>query len=174
VARLWPLVFVASLGCGRIGFDRVDQRGVDPDAQVSVDAIDSGGAGSCSGPVAATCPVMVRAISTGQNVHVSGSTVGLADGRAGSCGGAGSAEFILQLDIAQFGFYDISTAGSDFDTVVYVFDGDCTASELDCRNAVIGSGGETFPLGVAHSGSFTIVVDGVGGVCGHVELDVQG
>ena len=174
-----PWVFMAALGCGRVNFDRVDQGGVVVDGQVSDgtalnDGTDNDGPVSCSGALAATCPVMVRAISTGMNVHVSGSTSGLADGRAGSCGGTGSAELILQLDIAQFGFFDISTAGSDFDTVVYVFDGDCSTSEFDCRNAVTGPGGETFTIGVAHAGPFMIVVDGIGGGCGHVELDIQG
>ena len=160
-------------GCGRIHFDaRSDGRSGDDG--VVVDTL-ADATLACGGAAAATCPpATAYPITTGGHVHVAGETGGFGDGRSGSCGGAGAAEFVVQLDIASFGFYNLSTAGSTFDTVIYVLDGDCAGAELDCTDAVTGSAGETLMLGLAHAGTFYVIVDGKPATCGHVELDVQG
>jgi hypothetical protein len=91
-----------------------------------------------------------------------------------SCGGFGAGELILQLDVSQFGFYTVSTAGSSFDTVIYVLDGACNGTPLGCMAATPGTGGTSLMLGLAHAGTFFVVVDGEEGMCGNVMLTVQG
>jgi len=132
------------------------------------------GTPSCTGTVATTCPDMVRAIGMGESVMVTGVTAGVADDSAGSCGGAGAGELTLQLDLASFGFYDISTAGSDFDTVVYIRDGSCTTGETTCVDDVLGAGGESFTFGAGHAGTFFVIVDGASNQCGTVRLQIDG
>lgn len=53
-----------------------------------------------------------------------------------SCGGAFGGDDLLDFTAPVDGFYMLSTAGSGFDTVLYVRDGGCNGSEIACNDDV--------------------------------------
>lgn len=121
------------------------------------------------------CPHETRTVGRGESVSVTATTSGFTSDYSGSCGGDGTPEFVLQLDVTGFGFYDLSTAGSDFDNVLYVRSDTCSGTETACQNAVAGPGGESLTLTPAHAGTFYVFVDGAPGVCGGmVDLSITG
>jgi hypothetical protein len=54
------------------------------------------------------------------------------DDYEGSCGGAGAPDLAFQWTAPRTDFYRFHTTGSDFETVLYLRDGDCDAEELAC------------------------------------------
>ncbi|MEZ4463021.1 MAG: dickkopf-related protein [bacterium] len=64
-----------------------------------------------------------------------GSTLGAANGFAGSCGGADGPDAVFELALDQAGTVCVDTFGADFDTVLYARSGDCVnGAELDCND----------------------------------------
>lgn len=62
-----------------------------------------------------------------------GSTAGQPNATSGSCGGEQAPDQAFEFTAPQDGEFTFSTDGSDFDTVLYVLDGDdCTGAELGC------------------------------------------
>lgn len=62
------------------------------------------------------------------------------DNTSGTCGGAGGADVAFAYTVRDAGTYVFSTAGSDYDTVLYVLDGSvpaCAGAELACNADVI-------------------------------------
>ena len=132
------------------------------------------GGGSCLGGTTVPCPPSSVSVPAGMTVSRGGSTVGHPDQVTGSCGGAGVGEYVLQIDLTSFGFYSI-TATTDFDAVLYLLDGTCDGAERACVNATAGPGDETYRLGIAHGGSWIVVVDGIdGAACGNVTVRIDG
>lgn len=63
-------------------------------------------------------------------------TAGSGNDLAGSCGGAGGEEIALGWTAPASGSYLVSTAGSDFDTVLYARLPDCRGREVACNDDV--------------------------------------
>lgn len=90
-----------------------------------------------------------------------GSTAGQSNATSGSCGGEQAPDQAFAFTAPQDGTFTFSTDGSDFDTVVYVLDGDdCSGAELGCDD----DGGDstqsrvTVPLSAGQT--VAVVVDG--------------
>jgi hypothetical protein len=61
----------------------------------------------------------------------------------GSCGGDAGPETAFTFNTPFDGSYTFSTAGSTYDTVLYLYDGvDCTGVELGCNDDTIGQTSE--------------------------------
>jgi len=98
----------------------------------------------------------------------------------GTCGRGDTREATIRFEAPMDGSYDIDTAGSGFDTVLYVRDGDCSGPELACNNDRPGGGGTGMtpdPTSVVRV-SLTagqvifIVVDGFGFAEGFYALNI--
>jgi hypothetical protein len=68
----------------------------------------------------------------GVPVAQQGSTAGGPIVESGSCGGGSGPEVAFAYIAPESGIYEVTTAGSPTDTIVYVRDGGCTGSELAC------------------------------------------
>src|SRR5579862_9275312 len=114
-----------------------------------------------------------------------GSTSG-ASTLIGSCGGFNAPEAVFQWVPSLTGVADISTYGSDFDTVLYIRSGDCSAgAESDCNDndacpftsETCGFGPSRIQPFVTAGNTYFIVVDGAelfsgGGAAGNFTLNV--
>jgi hypothetical protein len=118
---------------------------------------------------------------------VEGDTSQGSNALAASCGGGDSPEAIWLLDWPSAGDVTLTTAGSAFDTVLYVLSG-CSAGtgsglgsgvgvgdEIAC-NDDSGSGvasGSTIALSALAPGRYWVVVDGFGGASGTYKLTLE-
>jgi hypothetical protein len=143
------------------------------DQQVTVVVDGSGGAEGLFdlnvGQLAGMCPDgdLGGAVPT----STSGSTAASDNTVGGSCGGAFGPDETFTYTAPSDGLYTFSTAGSDFDTVVYVRDAACNGAELGCNND---SGGATSALAVPLSAGqdVVVVVDSIG-VGGNYDLEID-
>ncbi len=122
-------------------------------------------------PACDSCPDATTS-ATGTAV-ATGSTTGGTNHRSGSCGGSASNEATVGFTAPSTGAYTFTTAGSSFDTVLYVLDGGCTGFELGCNDDV--STGDhtstlTLPLGMGQT--VTVVIDAYGGGNGDWDLNI--
>lgn len=125
------------MACGRVAFDPLDQGG-GPDGGSTHDGTPHDGA-SLDGrppdgpPAACACAdAMITVNHTSATGH--GFTA-LADrGLAGSCGGSGAAEAILEIRAQVAGTYTVRMAQAG-PTTLYVRDGCCAGPELDCTTS---------------------------------------
>lgn len=101
----------------------------------------------------------------------SNTTAGGSNFSAGSCGGFGSNDYSYTFTAAAQGLYDFSTAGSDFDTVLYLRDGGCLGSEIACSVSTMGSGSQ-ITQSLAAGQTIVITVDGDGAE-GNFQLSVD-
>jgi hypothetical protein len=92
----------------------------------------------------------------------------------GSCGGDGPELFFLWTAIGST-TVNVNTTGSAIDTVLYVFDGTCTGTELACNDDNPGGGTtSTLSFDAVDGHTYTIVVDTFSaGAGGGVHLQVQ-
>lgn len=134
--------------------------GLDEDFDGSADCADAGCAPGCD------CPEHTLTAAS-----VSGTTSG-SDDLAGSCGYGASPEETWAYTAGASGDVTFSTAGSAFDTVLYVLDA-CGGAELACSDD--GGGGSTSELVVPMTAGQTVivVVDGYGGAAGDYTLSVD-
>ncbi|MBL4689252.1 MAG: hypothetical protein JKY37_31960 [Nannocystaceae bacterium] len=113
---------------------------------------------SDDGPIGVVCPA-----GTLDNLPmtVNDSVVGQQDEFGGSCGGNGAPDMAFTLEAEVDGFYVFDTVGSNFDTVLYVLDGDCSGNELACNDDNTGTQSE---VGVVLTTGqvVTVVVDSFG------------
>lgn len=80
-------------------------------------------------------PVLVCAEDAlGSGLPVDDTTVGREDDHAGSCGGDASPDVVYQFTAPSDDYYRFSTAGSSFDTVLYLLDDACDGAELACND----------------------------------------
>ena len=101
------------------------------------------------------------------------STFGASNGFGSSCGGddAPDRSYIFYPWIT--GSYRIDTEGSDFDTMLHVFEGYCGGNEIDCNDDTPqGTTSELF-VNFQAGGVYTIVVDGWGGSAGNYQLNLE-
>ncbi|HZO16803.1 MAG TPA: hypothetical protein VFB62_26180, partial [Polyangiaceae bacterium] len=122
---------------------------------------------SQSGP----CPVNTLPGVSPQTV--TGSTSGLPAAFTGTCAGAGP-ENTLSWTAPASGTYTIDTAGSPYDTVLYVRDVNCGGMELACDDD--GGPGVTSQLQVTLVAGQTVVifVDSFGSTGGSYTLNIAG
>lgn len=91
----------------------------------------------------------------------SGTTLGQPNAVSGSCGGDQAPEQTFEFTATQDGVYTFNTNGSDFDTVLYVLDGQsCAGPELACDD----DGGEStqseVTVALIEGQDVVVVVDG--------------
>ncbi len=79
------------------------------------------------------CPARTLPSRTGSAIAM-GDTSSEAAALEGTCGGESASEATFSWTPPAAGTYTITTAGSDYDTVLYVRDGSCTGAELDCND----------------------------------------
>lgn len=108
-------------------------------------------------------------------VSVSGSTAGKANSVGGaSCGGGGNnapdATFLYTAPLA--GNYQMTTAGSFFDTILYVRNGTCSGTQLACNDDSNGTLQSRVVVTLAAGQSVVVVVDGFGTASGSFDLAI--
>jgi len=133
-------------------------------------------------PILGTCaaPFVIDSFATYQ-----GDTSDGISNEFGSCIGPGAAtDHVYRLDtVGQFEVFDhldfevcLSTLGSEFDTAIYIREGNCDGRELTCVDDV-DLGGFVFEeaaatLQLEAGQTYTIIVDGFGAATGNYQLDV--
>jgi hypothetical protein len=91
---------------------------------------------------------------------------------AGSCGGDESADAAFSWTAPRDGTYRIHTGGSAYDTLLYVLDGTCTGTEIDCNDDAEKSVQSELFVTLRAGQTVVIVVDGFGGDEGDYELNI--
>src|SRR5262245_1714323 len=92
---------------------------------------------------------------------------------SGSCGGA-AVDAVLSFTAPQDGDYTFSTAGTSYDTVLYVLDGLCAGGELDCNDDTPFDTSSEVMVSLFAGQVVSVVIDGFSpGVTGawHVNVD---
>ncbi|WP_437512576.1 MXAN_6577-like cysteine-rich protein [Sorangium sp. So ce1099] len=142
----------------------VDTDGAEGEYALNVGEFD--GVGTCDAPVELE-PVLP--------LTATGTTMGSLGVKGASCGGSSAPEVIHSFTAPETGTYVIDTFGSDYDTVLSVFDGDCSGEELDCSDDSPWHSGVTSELSVSLEAGQTIliVVDGYDRDSGPYELHVD-
>nr|AYM52930.1 hypothetical protein [Sorangium cellulosum] len=142
----------------------VDTDGAEGEYALHVDQFD--GTGTCDVPVELE-PVLP--------LTATGTTRGSLKAKSASCGGSDAPEVIHSFTAPEAGTYLIDTAGSEYDTVLSVFDGDCSGEELECNDDSLWHSGVTSELSVTLEAgqTITIVVDGYDRYSGRYELHVD-
>lgn len=93
---------------------------------------------------------------------VNGSTTAEDNATAGTCGGLASPDWAYTWTAPADATYGFSTAGTAFDTVVYVLDGTCTGPQLSCSNDSQGMATSNAIATLTSGQTVVIVVDGFG------------
>jgi hypothetical protein len=109
------------------------------------------------------CPDGALASAVGPGV-ASGDTSGAGDDAQGSCGDAGGEDRWFTWTAPAAGTYTFDTIPSDFDTVLFVWDGPCSGGpELGCNDdgANVPVAESELTLDLAAGQTVTIVVDGL-------------
>jgi hypothetical protein len=102
-----------------------------------------------------------------------GTTTDLPDADIGGCGGFGARERAFEYTAPTYGTYTFSTEGADFDTVLYVRDGDCFGNELACNDeAGAATHASATSLALRAGQRVIAFVDGFGGAAGTFSLRV--
>jgi hypothetical protein len=90
-----------------------------------------------------------------------------------ACGAmAGSPDFVATFTARASGVYSFSTQGSDFDTVLGVFEGPCGTTEVACSDDYMVSTSRV-SIGLLAGQEVTVVVDGYGGDQGNFQLSLD-
>jgi hypothetical protein len=105
---------------------------------------------------------------------VSGNSAGLYDTLQPSCSsGVGGEDAVYTWEAPANGAYSFSTAGSDYDTVLYVTEG-CSGAELECNDEDTSGTGTSSLEDITFSAGtvVTIVIDSADGTSGNYILDI--
>jgi len=147
--------------------------------QVNTDDCDT----SCkfvAGAEGDTCPGLALSLTqNGANweASASGSTTTFKSQYAGSCGSSSTAkDVVYRLNSGPGGKATVSleSAGTNFDSVLYVRAGDCaTGSQLGCDDDYSSTGGEILTFDAAANTEYWIFVDGYSGKSGNYQLKVS-
>ncbi|KYF89992.1 hypothetical protein BE17_28530 [Sorangium cellulosum] len=142
----------------------IDTDGAEGEYTLNVGQFD--GTGTCDTPVELE-PVLP--------LTATGTTMGSLAAMGASCGGASAPDVIHSFTAPETGTYVIDTYGSEYDTVLSVFDGDCSGEELDCNDDSPWDSGVTSEVSVPLEAgqTITIVVDGYDRDSGRYELHVD-
>jgi hypothetical protein len=141
----------------------------DGDALIDCDDPDCFGESTCQ----PTCPQKALGSALGAEV-ASGTTHPAYNSQyQSSCGGT-AAEVTHSFKAPAATNYRIDTAGSDFDTVIYILDGAmCAGSELRCSNDGADIYQSSLVTSLTQDQEITIVVDGFSGATGNYKLNIQ-
>lgn len=94
------------------------------------------------------------------------------DDFTGSCGGAGSSDVAYQWDVPYDGFFVLDTQGSDFDTLLYLYD-DCGGNELWCNDNAEDTVSSRVVAPFEQGERVLVVVDGNAGESGQAVLNID-
>ncbi|AUX41174.1 hypothetical protein SOCE26_025810 [Sorangium cellulosum] len=121
----WAFV---ELSAGETIVVSVDSDG--PGGVYALNVTASDGSGTCGTPLATESAVPQV---------LTGTTRGRIDAVESSCGGWNAPEAVYSFTAPEEGSYTFDLFGSRYDTVIAVYDGDCsTGSELDCNDDYLG------------------------------------
>ena len=126
---------------------------------------------SCTPTVADTCAGATCAI-TASGSWSGNSCSYLHDYTPSTCAYSGSNGYdvVYALTVGYYREVQISTAGSSFDTVLYVRSGSCTGTEIGCNNDYNDT---TSYLDLwLNAGTYYIIIDGYSSNCGAYSLTV--
>jgi hypothetical protein len=102
----------------------------------------------------------------------SGMTEGISE-FSSECGGEDSSDRAWLFVPEVGGVYRLATAGSEFDTVLYVFDGECSGPTIACNNDNEFGNQAQLEVELQAGQPYTIVIDGWGGQNGHYEFTLD-
>jgi len=148
------------------GADEICDDGIDNNCNGRIDGDDF----ACCGGDNDTCdcPVVVSGGGT-----FTGSTSSAGDDYSGACGGSGGKDRVFYLLLPNDADVEIATAGSDFDTVLYVRRDDCDGTEVYCDD----DGGfslDSVISAMLPAGEYFIFLDGYSsGADGDFQLSVS-
>lgn len=129
------------------------------------------GPGSSCGVSSGTCADYE--CGSGAPVSFTGSTVGAANSRTGTCGITAGPDIAMRWTPTVSRSYTIDTFGSNFDTVLYVEDSTCQTS-LICNDDSGGTLQSSVTVSLAAGQAVIIVVDGFGsGSSGSYVLNIN-
>jgi hypothetical protein len=154
------------LDAGQTALISVDGHGAEGDYVLNVDLFD--GTGTCDKPIELT-PLASQTVT--------GTTAGSLAKVDASCGGIEAPEVVYLFTAPEARTYTIDTVGSDHDTVLAVFDGDCWGEEIACNDDVLGDEVHLFTSKVTVSldagQTIVIVVDGAFEESGLYQLNIH-
>lgn len=105
---------------------------------------------------------------------IPGSTVDGSFEFASVCGGGSSPERSFLFLPQQTGTYRFDTLGSSFDTVLYLFEGQCGGPTVACNDNISDFElSSQLEVDLVAGGLYTVIVDGFGGVQGDFLLNVD-
>jgi len=110
-------------------------------------------------PACVVCPDSDLASATGAAI-ATGSTVGAPDDTTPPCEWYGSSDVQLQWTAPTTGLYVFDTAGSDFDTILYVLADDCDGVPLACNDDTASLQTSEITLGFDLGQTVIVVIDG--------------
>ena len=102
-----------------------------------------------------------------------GTLSGATDKLAGSCGTPDAVDRTLGWTAPADGRYVFDTYGSNFDTVLYARDGNCTGEELACNDDAGGTIQSRIVLDLVEGQSIVLVVEGFAGSSGNWVLNIE-
>lgn len=102
-----------------------------------------------------------------------GSTFDGENGFSSDCGGEDAPDQAFVFYPPASGTYRIDTIGSDYDTLLHVFDNYCSGSLLGCNDDLDGSTESEVIVDFIAGGVYTIVVDGWGSSSGNYQLNLE-
>ena len=92
-----------------------------------------------------------------------GDSTGTMSGFSGACGGDEAPESAITWTAPSSGVFTFDTEGTDFDSVLYAFNGSCTGTEIACNDDVVENGPDLWSritLTVTAGQRVTLFVDG--------------
>ncbi len=104
---------------------------------------------------------------------VSGSTTGAGSSFSSSCGGEQAPDRAWVFYPPFTGTYRIDTHGSDYDTLLHVFDGYCGGGLVSCVDDSVEGVTSELDVVLLAGSIYTIVVDGWGSSAGDYQLDIE-
>jgi hypothetical protein len=143
--------------------------GIDNDRDGLIDCADS----DCRTDPAcvAPCPDRDLASAVGNSVAV-GTTVGAGNDLRGTCGGAGAPELAFSWTAPRTARYIFSTAGSSYDTVLYLRNGGCGGAEIRCNDNAGAGITSRITRDLTAGTRVIVVVDGAGVSAGSFVLNI--
>jgi hypothetical protein len=121
-------------------------------------------------PVSNQCPVG-ELFDVPQSVF--GSTPGLENAFSSNCGGEDAPDQAWTFYPPITGTYRFDTVGSDYDTMLHVFDGWCGGGLLGCNDDIDVDVTSEVVVDLVAGGVYTIVVDGYGSGSGNYQLNLE-
>ncbi len=147
-----------------LGFEDVEPAGTQQDAAPSIDA---SGPDAAPDPLACAQQDFTPAIGT-----ASGSNESTPNERDLSCGSENANDLLLAWRAPVTDYYVFSSEGSDFDTVLGLFEG-CDGEEFACNNNVDGASTSELVLKIEQDTDVLVAVDGFASDTGSVALEVE-